>query len=141
MTERDDDRDLRARFEALRAADADLDPGYARLRASVRRPRPALRPERVLALLGAVAAASAALWLALPERPDARLDPAAIARFDPGRWPMPSDALLDLSDLPGDALLRELPALGAAESFEPEDPSAPGTGARAPAPQQRRPFA
>ena len=136
MTQRDDDRDLRDRFETLRAHEAESAPGYAALRArgeAERSPRPAwARPAAALT----AAAAGLALWLLLPQAPEPLPQPSD--RFAPGQWTMPSDALLDLSGLPGDGLLRELPTLGdAPPGVRPRPESAPD----ACVPRPRRPLA
>lgn len=136
MTTHDDERDLRARFRALRAADAELAPGYDSLRAGPRELRRA-RPGRFLALAALAAAAGLALWLAAPEHPALRETPARPARLALGQWWMPSDALLDLSDLPGDTLLRDPPPLGSGRAPGARAPA----GASAPTPAHRRSLA
>ncbi len=143
MTERDDghdDRDLRRHFEALRAADAELDPGYGKLRPAASR----VASSRARHLLrGATLAAGAmaaglAVWLIALEAPDPTPRHAVAVRIAPGQWSMPSDVLLDLSGLPGDALLRDPPVVGGARPFDLE---ATPTGSRMPPITNRRPLA
>lgn len=109
MNTHDDERDLRERFVALRASDAELDPGYGPIRSAVPRRAVAVRWAPVLA---AAAAALGALWLSIPDGTPRSMTPEPTPALALGGWTMPTDVLLDLSGLPGNALLRELPDLG-----------------------------
>ena len=96
------DDDLRARFQALREREAAEAPPYRRpvRGAAARHWAPRLG-------LAAAAAGALALWLAVgrPGTPPASPERTG---FDPTRWAMPTDVLLEL---PGHELLSELPPL------------------------------
>ena len=97
------DERLRERFQALREAEAELAPSFGRTlaRAEETQASPRLR----WLWVPAAAASIALIWLlfALPPVP------ARPAPLDPGSWAMPTDVLLEM---PGAALLHELPAIG-----------------------------
>jgi len=99
------DDDLRRRFEALRLDEANRAPGFEALRhrgdAASRRLRRQSRWRWVWA--PALATCGAVAWIAFPRAPEVSL-----ASWELGRWAAPTDVLLEL---PGSALLREVPSL------------------------------
>ena len=114
MNERDFDRDLAARFEALRSGDLDETPPFEASMRAARRSlssgarRATHRAAAWVALAGAVAAGVAAVGLLLPraQRPSAVEDSIAKAE-EISSWSAPTDPFLDLASLeasPGAAL-------------------------------------
>jgi hypothetical protein len=114
----DDDRDLRERFAAMQRHEAADAPTYTEIRERRASVRAAAAPRRVHWWAPALAAAAAvvATWLAIPPAP-----PPVPPAWTPGQWAMPTDVLLDLSGLPGDGLLRALPAIGPIDPGAPDD--------------------
>ncbi len=112
------DDDLRERFRALRREDLRAAPEYSntvsRARSEGIGDAPSMRPWR---WAPAAVVVAAMLWIAL-----SRTEPSSApesALWQPGHWAMPTDVLLEL---PGSALLRELPAIGVDGSTK--DPAA-----------------
>jgi hypothetical protein len=113
------DERLRERFEKLRREEAADTPGFDAVRA-----RAASGPAQRGFGAWPVAAAAAVVLLALVwsnvpgDPPTPRMTP-----FEPGRWAMPTDVLLEM---PGSELLRELPEIGTPAP----DPNAPDSPRR-----------
>ena len=119
MRQDDDDRDLRARFAALREADqAAAAPFDTLLGAAERRQRRHSLAPRVAAIAAAlVLIAGGALSIVDHHRRMSQRAPAtALVRLDLRStwWRAPTDFLLDT---PGDRLLRTVPALGSADDW------------------------
>lgn len=101
-----DDRDLRDHFERMQREEAARAPAFAH---TLARANAASRTGRATPrwLWGACAAAAALLlWLALPPSP-APPSP-ALPAWQPDRWAMPTDVLLEV---PGAELLHDLPEI------------------------------
>ena len=137
---RDEDEDLRARFSALRRDDARRVLDYQMVRA--RRPGATARlrngqgasspranrlsiPRWTFAF---AAAAVGLIWL-FAGQDSTSPDPA----WPSAEWLMPTDALLDLSSLPGDALLHEIPEIGTLPVESPAGAQNPDSDWRTPA--------
>ena len=99
------DDDLRERFRALRREDARAAPEYEHTLTRAQANDAGVAPSRWPRRWVTAVAVAAALWIALPTSEP----PSAPELWQLGRWAMPTDVLLDL---PGSALLRELPAIG-----------------------------
>ena len=136
-TPHDDDRDLRERFALLRDEERARAPELARIRARGPRPRRSLA---VIALrtVGALATAAALTYAAVALRDAARRRTSPLAALSvappPGfgatRWTSPTDFLLDV---PGAAMLREVPSFGASPSWPMVDAGDSSRSRRAPA--------
>ncbi len=104
------DRKLQDRFDALREEEAAQADGYATFvsRESVRR-QEARGPMGWIAAIPIAAAAAFALWWSASLQPPAGpvVEPPA---FTPGQWAMPTDILLDATEL--DAFEAPLPFEG-----------------------------
>lgn len=124
MTDRPQDAELRARFEAQRRADAESTPSFdallARARAAAaptQQAAPARKSKRQqLFYFGGLAAAAVIAMLFVIPRPhssEAAFEQ-AVRRFqnDPalGAWQSPTDGLLDV---PGNQLISTVPSVGA----------------------------
>lgn len=128
-----DDEDLRRRFAALRNFDAARAPTFEALRPQAATRRSAGSDARLWRLWKPVAgfafaAAAALVFFGQPDRTPSE----AGGEWAIEAWHMPTDALLDLSSLPGDPLLHEMPSIEVLpiDSFE---------GARAETPARRIP--
>ena len=112
MDDRDpmsDDRDLRARFSALRDAETARAPDFTTMVAHARAARRAPRWWRVSGVAGGlVAAAAAALVLVMPDE-DREFDALVTSFAMTSEWTSPTDGLLRS---PGDDLLRTVPGIG-----------------------------
>lgn len=107
MTDELDERDLRERFAALRAEDAQAAPDFGALRRRVPAPAAARPPLRlVLAAAALVVLAIGLLRLRRPAAPDYPIDLASTT------WHGPTDYLLKLPDAPN---LRTVPRIGETE--------------------------
>ena len=105
MQDRDDERGLRDAFARLRRDEEGRLPGYRAIRARA----PAESTPADISIgwwLPASGVAMAALLLTLWMSPGSR--PPTTALWEPGEWVMPSDVLLDLSGIPGSAVMGEL---------------------------------
>lgn len=122
MSDRRQDADLRARFQAQRREDAGAAPPFARLaaraRAEAAQASPAIAPRRRrwrhFAYAGGLAAAAAAAVLIIPRSPSSEdAFEQAVRAFgsDPalGAWRSPTSGLLHV---PGSELMTTVPRLG-----------------------------
>jgi hypothetical protein len=123
MSDRQQDTDLRARFDAQRRADANKAPSFAamvaRARAAATDAAHAIAPRRLklrrLVYAGSLAAAAAiAALLVVPRSPsseDAFEQTVRAFQNDPalGAWRSPTDGLLNV---PGSQLISTVPSVG-----------------------------
>ncbi|GEM_PF-5390734 len=150
MTDHDDD--LRSAFETLREEEAGSLPDFAsmRTRALAERDDEAENPRGFLPFPAGlfaftVAAVAIAGWFfaGAPRPTPLTPDPAP---FAPGQWAMPSDALLDLSRVPGSSVLGELdwapppPARDGASSTRPVELDRSAASAAPCIPSRERSF-
>jgi ferric-dicitrate binding protein FerR (iron transport regulator) len=122
MTDRQQDTDLRARFDAQRSADASEAPSFAAMMARARAEAdaaPAIAPHRFnarrLVYIGSLAAAAAiAALIVIPRsssNEDAFEDAVHAYQTGPalGSWRSPTDGLLNV---PGSRLMSTVPSVG-----------------------------
>ena len=113
------DTALKAQFESLRNVQEGDTPTYESIvsrnaRREIRG-KDRSRPSAWLPGLALASAAAMILWFATgPDRSPTHEPWVA------GQWAMPTDVLLDLSNLPGDHMLYELPEIGTAPASVPE---------------------
>ena len=109
MNDRDWNADLRRRFQELRRSDRGMTPPFTEITVAIQgRGAPqSLRPWAVPVGLAAAAAVVGGLWLLGDGGGAASTEPLAID-LSATRWTAPTDFLLEL---PGNALLRQVPEL------------------------------
>ena len=131
MTKNDDD--LRTRFAALREDDVESIPDFDSVRSRALRASPGItrsffdmawRPAFAFAL---VSASAALLWFSGAAEPPSDVQP-----WTAGQWAMPTDVLLDLTNIPGGDLLREIPDFGTLPTRAPEGAQTESTRRRIP---------
>jgi len=106
MTDRDLDRDLMSRFDALRSADLTDAPAFeetwrrAQSAVKLETRRPTERAAAVVALAAGLAASVAAVGLLVPRTERARSIEESIAKAEEiSSWSAPTDPFLDLASL------------------------------------------
>ena len=146
---RDDDDDLRSAFATLREEEAGSLPDFAAMRTrglaerdDAAENRRGFRPFPARLFAFTVAGVAIAAWF-FGGAPRHTPDPAP---FAPGQWAMPSDALLDLSRVPGSSVLGELdwapppPARDGASSTRPVELDLSAASAAPCIPSRERSF-
>jgi hypothetical protein len=119
MNDRQQDADLRARFDAQREVDASETPAFAAMMARARHEAMDAAPARVqprlnlrrLAYAGGLAAAAAigGLLMVNPRSNEDAFEQAVQAYQTAGAWQSPTDGLLDV---PGSQLISTVPSVG-----------------------------
>jgi hypothetical protein len=148
MSSNADEDDLKGKFGELRAQQESDFPGFHAILA--RGPRRTTHVENAwikrdgwIPGLALAAVVAAFVWIASTENPSLEEDlfvdgpstpePFVLGQLAVGEWSMPTDSLLDLSGLPGDGLLNELPEIGIPPIQAPDGAQNESTKRRIPA--------